>query len=299
MASKAALLSFVLASGVVTTSAHADAKWEDAVSALQCSTQDYQAMEARLEDSEYESTPAFRLEILEEFLSDCPGRIEGPSLAKRAARAALDSGDAVRALTHFQTAIYQGAPFDRESRLDYMTTLVETGQFDRAWTLRDQEVDRWLREIDRRGVASIETERLRDGFLHHINFNAVDPDFQQSDVWLAVPFYDGWPVAIVLGADQKRVALRRLISGEDALTYQHLDLVRCRGRTTLLQKDKGLARVDVSEIALEAANSYLRNPDVYYEHKEGAPIGTCYDTHRMFVLPDPQTALTLSGLKTY
>jgi len=269
------------------------------VEASECTTRDYQAMERRLEDPNVEGTPTFRLTVLETFVSMCPDRIEMPFVARRAARAALDSGDAERALALYQIAIYQGAPFDRAARLDYITALVETGASDRAWALRDQEVARWLEELEQRGIANIDTERLRDGVLHHITFDAVDPNFHQSEVWLAVPFSGGWPAAIVLGADEKRKALRRLVSGDEAVTYQHLDLVRCRGRTTLTQKDSGLASIDVAAIAEETAKSYLRHPDVHYRQLEGDPVGTCYDTHRLFVSPDPRQALSASGVRAY
>ncbi|MEO0883367.1 MAG: hypothetical protein AAFY34_11670 [Pseudomonadota bacterium] len=264
-----------------------------------CTAQDYRTMEAHLDEPSGEGSPENRLAILERFVSMCPDRIEMPSVARRAARAALDSGDPGRALALYQIAIYQGAPFDRPDRLDYITTLVETGAVDRAWTLLNQEVARWLDEVEHRGVAHIETERLRDGLLHHVTFTAVDPDFQQSDVWFAVPFNGGWPAAIVLGADQKRAALRRMVSGREAMSYEHLDLVRCRGRTTLTQNDGGLGDIDVTAIAKETARSYLRNPDVYYAYEEGQPVGTCFDPHRLFISPDPRRALSASGVKTY
>ncbi|MEO1407279.1 MAG: hypothetical protein AAFV54_12435, partial [Pseudomonadota bacterium] len=251
-------LVFAIALGAsMQVPASADAVSESSTSAVACTTQDYRAMEERLGDPSVEGTPAFRLSIMEAFVSMCPERIEMPLVARRAARAALDAGDAGRALALYQIAIYQGAPFDRSDRLDYITTLLETGASDRAWALRDQEVARWLEEVERRGIADIETDRLRDGYLHHISFKAVDPDFQQSDVWLAVPFAGGWPAAIVLGADQKRVALRQMVRGREAMTYEHLDLVRCRGRTTLTQNDGGLARIDTAAIAMETARSYL------------------------------------------
>ncbi|MEM6410654.1 MAG: hypothetical protein AAF683_03900 [Pseudomonadota bacterium] len=298
MAIRALTLS-IMASGLAHTTALADAVTDTDGDILSCTTQDYRAMEARLDAPDTEPTPLYKLSIMDAFVSMCPDRIEMPYVARRAARAALDAGDPARALALYQIALYQGAPFDRSDRLDYMTTLVETGASNRAWALRDQEVARWIEEIELRGIADIETERLRDGYLHHVSFTAVDPDFQQTDVWLAVPFAGGWPAAIVRGSDQKRTALRRMVSGNRALAYEHLDLVRCRGRTTLTQNDDGLGRVDVEAIAEETARSYLQRPDVYYDYGDGEPVSTCFDAHRLFVSPDPRNALSLSGVRTY
>lgn len=289
-----------LAAGIsVCSFALADTADQLTSSAKECTSRDYRAMEARLEDNTVESTPAFNLSVMETFVSMCPYRIERPSVARRAARAALDVGDPNRALALYQIAIYEGAAFDRQARLDYIATLIETGSSGVAWSLLDQEVARWLGEIDSQGFAQIKTSRLRDGLLHHVSFSAIDPDFKQSDVWLAMPFSGGWPAAIVLGADQKRVGLRKLVKGNEASGYEHLDFVRCRGRTTLTQNDSGLSRADVGAIAEETAKSYLRNPDLYYAYNDGEPVGTCFDPHRLFVSPDPYKALPRYGVSTY
>ena len=272
---------------------------EDDVERETCSAEDYRTLRADLESTDVEMTPEASLALMEDYLLRCPDRIETPSIARLAGRAALDAGDADRALALYQIALYQGAPFDRDSRINYMSVLLETGAEARAWALRDQEVAHWLGELDQRGVANVTTQRLRDGWVHHVVLRATDPDFGQSELWVAVPHAAGWPAAIVRASDPKRVALRRLVQGSGAEAYEHLDLVRCYGRATLVQSDTGLAATDVDAIALDAVKTYLRRPDLHRLRDNAAPVSSCLDTHRLFVSPDPRYALPIVGVQRY
>lgn len=283
-----ALLSTVLA---LSPSGQALATGGPEQDRIDCSLQDYRAFEAQLIDPNVEVTPDFMLSVMQGFLATCPHRIEVPSIVRRAARVALDTGDPALALVLYEQALEMAAPFERTDKLDLMAALIEMGEAERAWTLRDEIIVSWLNELEQNGLAEIASARLRDGIIHHARFGAVDANHAQSEVWLVVPYSGGWPAAIARGADKKRVALRQMVHGVEARAYEHLDLIQCRSRVTLAQNDAGLAAIDVDEVVMNAAKTYLRQPDKRFQRAEMVPVGTCIAAHRMFVSPNPRTAI--------
>lgn len=256
-----------------------------------CSPADRAAFEETLADPATEITPAYALERATLYLARCAGAPGSGDIARRAARSALDAGEASRAIELYEQARAYGASFSRADRLGLIGALVAEGEDRQAWSLRDDEIRRWLFELERSGFAGISETRLPGGTLIHVRYSAVDPVLQQREAWLAVPDDGGWPVAIVRGADQARVALRRLVAGRRAEAYEHLDLVRCHGRETLLQADQGFAGAELGHVAAEAAAAYLAEPDMTMSAAPGEPLPSCFDTHRLFVSPDPRTAV--------
>lgn len=271
------------------TNAAADIEGE--APAAYCTAMDYQAYLSLSNDRRLELAPAFKLEVAEQFLADCPRRIERPSVQRAAGRYALDAGDATRAAAHFEAADLAGAPFNRADRLDQMTALIATGQADFAWRIRDRAIADWLRRLNADGLSTHTTMRLRDGLVHHIVFDAVDPQQRQREIWMGVPYGAGWPAVISHGSDLRRIALLKLRRGAAAETLQHIDLVRCRGRETLVDREGAILPSEAKAAALTALKVYLRSPDIRYERRsEEDPVPACFGVERLFVTPDPRTA---------
>lgn len=270
---------------------HAAASEGKAFEPAACEQDSEAAFETMLSNSSMEVTPSYALERAVDYLTHCAGEPGSGAIARRAGRFALDAGDAGRAIELYEQARAYGARFSRADRLDLIAALVAEGHDGLAWSLRDDEVRRWLFELERTGFSEITETRLRDGMVYHVRFDAIDPALRQREAWLAVPYEAGWPVAVVRGADGARVSLRRLVAGRAAQSYEHLDLVRCHGRRTIIKADQGFAGVDLEAVATETAIAYLADPDTTMSAALGQPLPSCFDTHRLFVSPDPSTAV--------
>lgn len=256
-----------------------------------CSPADYRAYQDALISPSIEGAPHELLEISEGFLHDCPARPEAPRVALAAARQALDSGDAGRALEHFQTALEGGVYFPHQSRMDYITANLANDNDALAWQLRDAEITHWFEELTETGMARIEQIRLRDGLVYRMEFDAVDPGRRVHLAWMAVPFGPGFPVTITSQSEAQLIALLSLRAGPAAESLEQLVLNRCRGRETLYSTLNGLDESDAERRAMEVIKIYLANPDRLEARPAGLPMATCFATDRVFIVPDPVTAV--------
>ena len=261
--------------------------------ALVCSHTAYSDYRHRLKTEPIEATPAAHLAIAEAFLDTCGTRPEAGRVALQAARNALDVGNAQKALTYYDMARKRFAAFQQQDRLDYITTLALDDQERLAWSLRDEEIDVWLDELYETGLADVETVRLRDGFVHKVTYNAVDPSRNETVAWLAVPHGAGFPATISLSSETAMIALLKLRVGDAANRLQQLKLRRCHGQDFLLSEADGINEDDAETKAMAAAKAYLRRPDGVRKTAPGEPIATCYNLDRLFISPDPATAKPL------
>lgn len=258
-----------------------------------CSSLDYIDYQTSLKTEPVEGAPEEYLRLAEAFLNRCSARPEAGRVALQAARNSLDTGDADKALIYFSLARARFAVFGQQARMDYMTTLILNGQQALAWNLRDLEVEVWLDQLAEDGLASVETIRARDGMIYKVTYDAVHPVRQERLAWLAVPFGAGFPAILSLSSDQELTALMTLRAGEAASGLQQLTLRRCHGRDTLASKLDGIREEDAHANALKHAKAYLARPDSVRPRAPGRPIATCYHVDRLFLAPDPKTALSL------
>lgn len=258
-----------------------------------CASIDYIDYQALRRTAPIEGTPAEYLALAEAFLERCAARPEAGRVALQAARHALDTGQARKALDYFNMARIGFASFQRQDRLDYMTALILNGEAPLAWAMRDAEIALWLEKLAFDGLASVETIRLRDGLVYKIVFDAVDPARRESVAWLAAPFGAGFPATISLSADKALIALLKLRAGEAATGLQQLKLRRCHGQDTLASQIDAMTETDAHDRAMAAAKAYLAQPDHVQATAPGQPIATCYHAERLFIAPDPETATSL------
>lgn len=255
-----------------------------------CSSADYLAYREELKTVPIEGTPQEHLLLAESFLSKCANRPEVGRVALEAGRNALDSGDAKRALGHYNTARARFGAFQQQDRLDYMTTLILNGEAELAWRLRDEEIKVWLEKLEDDGLAVVKTTRVRDGLIYKVTYEGVDPVRRETDAWLLAPFGAGFPATISLSADQTLAALLKIRLGERAAGLQQLKLRRCHGQVTLMSQADGISMSNARARAMAAAKAYLANPDGVLKTEKDQPIATCFHTDRLFIAPDPETA---------
>lgn len=258
-----------------------------------CSHLDYEEYRRRLKSEPLEGSPQEFLALAEDYLERCNARPEAARVALQAGRNALDTGDATRALEHYDFARRHYAAFQLQDRMDYITSLILNGQADLAWSLRDEEIDLWLETLEADGLADIETIRLRDGVVHKVTYDAVNPDRREETAWLIAPFGSGFPATISLSSDRALVALLKIRAGKEANGLKQLKLRRCHGQDTLISKIDGISDAAAHSVALTAAKAYLLAPDRVQATDPGSPIASCYHLDRLFIAPDPETAETL------
>lgn len=256
-----------------------------------CTPAHYTEYTNALHNPDMEGSPQDLLAISEAFLIGCPDRPEAPRVSLDAARHALDSGLGQRALLHFENARKAGAYFPHQSRMDYISALVINAQPQPAWRIRDREVAQWLETARDQGLATIHATRLRDGLVYKLTFDAVDPSRRVRIAWMAVPFGAGFPATLSLEADAQIMALMHLSRGAAATDMEQLVLNRCHGRKTLTTSLTGLDDIATETQAMAIAKAYLERPDEVGSSAAGKPIATCFNTERVFIAPDPQTAV--------
>ena len=258
-----------------------------------CSNTDYTNYLSDLATVPIEGTPIEYLTLAEDYLQRCATRPEAGRVALRAARNALDAGDAEKALSYFDIARERYASFRQQDRLDYITTLLVNGQQGLAWSLRDEEIQLWLDQLDYDGLADIETLRLRDGLVYKVTYDAVEPTYRETVAWFAAPFDAGFPAMISLSSEDAMIGLAKIRYGEAAAGLKQIKLRRCHGTKTISSQIDGITEEDAHDIAMTAAKAYLAAPDGVTPSPQGQSIATCFNINRLFLAPDPETAQTL------
>ncbi|MEL6322841.1 MAG: hypothetical protein AAFQ84_01270 [Pseudomonadota bacterium] len=292
----------IIAAGLVSAlfgTFEARAAITEADSRESCSIDMLLDVEKKLSGGGPELTPDYGLSVSSDYLAACPGHYGEARILRRAMRFALDAGQPDLAFDYFERAAEVGVRFSRRERLDFIATLIAVGNHPQARALRDLEIVRWQDELKSAGLADVTETQLRDGRLLSVTFEASDPAYGQRKLWVAVPAGDGWPAAVVYAAEPARIALRQLVAGAAARTYEHLDLVHCGGRRVLAQSDRGLGNRDLDEAAHAAAKAYLAQPFQGRAKAPGEPVSTCRDPDRLFVSPDPSTAVPVWSSGTY
>ena len=257
-----------------------------------CSSADYFKYQHRVKTEPVEGSPDELLILAEQYLSVCQARPEAGRVALKAARNALDTGNAQKAQLYFDLARSRWAVFQRQHRLDYMTTLILNGDAPLAWELRDEEIDLWLSKLSDDQLGEIETIRMRDGLVYKVTYDVFDPAFRETVAWIAVPFGDGFPATISLSSEKSLIGLLKLSLGNEAEGLKQLRLRRCHGSDLLWSDTQGISEQDADEMAIEVAKAYLANPDRVEPSKPHQPIATCFDVDRLLIAPDLETATT-------
>ncbi len=258
----------------------ADAQTGDA--ATGCALHDVAIWQTQLADPVEEATPAYILRVTEAFLTACPDRPEIHEARKIAGIAAVESGLAKTAITHFQQA---GWLHDSRAQFLFATALLADGQTQQAWSARDTAVANWLDRLSFNPLVDVETTTILGGTLHAVRFMRPDQSSGIRAAWVAVPDGGGWPATLTIGADRQITAFHRLRAGADAPELHHIDLYRCRSRRLLARAE---TPIPVSEMAAAAALTmigYLSDPDLLEPTGPGKPLATCVWPQRL--LPRP------------
>ena len=254
-----------------------------------CSQADYRAYQQTKETAQFEMTPERALSLSEAYLAKCPTRPEAGRVALSAAGEALDADIGDKALTYFQMAAARGAAFDQEARLGYIIALTANGEQETAWLLRDEEVALWLAQTNEDGLARLEHIQVPGGTIHKASFEEVDPVRRERISWLAVPHGAGLPVSVSLSSEVPLVEMARLHKGAAAEGLQQLVLNRCGDRETLDTRYDSLPEDEAHLRVVTLLTDYLGAPDL----TAAKNARTCYAPERLFVAPNPMTAIRL------
>lgn len=228
-----------------------------------------------------ERSPAYLLEIAEDFLAHCDTPLHVQAVSKHAARAALDAGHTDHSLTHFERALNNGASLSEAEQLDHILALWLNDQREQAWIVRDDLIEDWLTKAS--FVADITSINVRDGIIHKVSFDAPAGKVHTRTHWLAQPHGEGWPAAISHDADPALIALLSFRMGPSAEAMQNLTLIQCRGRKVAARKFGEFEDAVADETAIETLKAYLRHPQSPQATQTGQPAAACYASGRLFV----------------
>ena len=260
----------VLASSVTTfmglsVKSHADTMDD-------CTLRDVAAWQMMLTEPQEEGTPEYMLRVTEDFITQCPNRPEAREAHAIAGRAAVDMGDARRAVDHYALA---GPLKTVRQQFAYAAALAANGDKAQAWALRDASVESWLTELSYDPTTSISSSKIRGGTLHRIQFTYPDRETGVRLAWVAVPNGAGWPATMTIGNSRQRLAFHRLRAGDSVKPPRHITLYRCTSRKILARIDENTSPQEIDRDAEVTMLAYLSNPDTVSRAMKGQPIETC------------------------
>lgn len=236
-----------------------------------------------------EATPVYIQQTAEDFIRRCPDRFETREAHLVAARGALDAGEAVAAVTHYDNALARGARLSPVQRLDQSIALLAAGRTRDAVEVRNLAVNDWLVSLADHDVTQVDMRKSKGGIILAVNFNAVTQGAPVRALWLAIPDGPGLPAAAILRADPVRASLRALRTGREASALTILEHRSCRDARILRETQQPAAVESFDRAASEAMRAYLRKPDRLGTSAPGEPLPSCLMPELM--LPVPKKAL--------
>lgn len=234
-----------------------------------------------------EATPAYLKRAAEAFISDCPDRFETREAHLIAARGALDAGQALDAVSHYEDAIARGARLSSVQRLDQSVALLAAGNEREALEARNLAISEWLETLTAKGMAQPDIRKSRGGVILAVNFPQTDPDAPVHALWLAVPDGPGLPAAAVLRPDPMRASLRALRTGREPAALTILEQRTCQNARILRETAQPAAIESFDRVASEAMRNYLRQPEGLTITQPGEPLASCLMPELLLPVPAP------------
>lgn len=234
-----------------------------------------------------EATPAYLQRTAETFISDCPDRFETREAHLIAARGALDAGQALDAVSHYEDAIARGARLSPVQRLDQSVALLAAGKERQALEVRNLAISEWLETLTAEGVAKFDIRKSRGGVILAVSFPQKDPGAAVHALWLAVPDGPGLPAAAVLRPDPMRASLRALRTGREPAALTILEQRTCQDGRILRETVQPAAIESFDRIASEAMREYLRQPEGLTLTQPGEPLASCLMPELLLPVPAP------------
>ena len=285
-------LSALIASVVCTAIGMSGAFYVYADEPHGCTLKDVAAWQERLSDPIEEATPAYRLRVSEDFIADCPERLETRRAHRLAGLAALDGGLAEAAIAHLEQGRTANEPLGFRAWFGLIAAHLERGNEVAAWRERDALIAHWLDKVTGDGLADIDAHEVRGGTIYKAEFIALEPEDYVRAVWVAVPEEEGWPSAVVLGSETFRASLYKL-RAPGTKRLEHIDLIGCRERVTLTQSEGELPLHIADSAAMAAATYYLQQPEMP-SGPGGFDLSTaCVWPTKMLPRPDPYKAVLI------
>lgn len=243
-----------------------------------CSLRDVAAWQMMLTEPKEEGTPEYILRVTEDFIANCPNRPELNEAHAIAGRAAIDTGDAARAVAHYNLA---GPLKTIPEQFAHIAALAAIGDGQTAWALRDASIESWLTELSYDPTTTVSSTNVRGGILHRVQFTYPDRETGVRLAWVAVPDGAGWPATITIGTSRQRSAFHRLRAGENAKPPRHVMLYRCTSRKILARIDDRVSANEIDRDAEVSLISYLSDPDTATRPVGGEPVATCIWPNKM------------------
>ncbi len=257
-----------------------------------CGLMEAQTFQSAITHPQEEADPAYYLRTAEAFIAECPHRLEVRDAHLIAARGALDSGKARRAIKHYDGAQEIGVRLTPEQSMDYAVALMAVGSEGRATAIRRSAIAAWAAHLTQTGLGDLDIQTVEGGTIYSAAFDAIDPNKKIKAVWIADPSGAGLPAAIVLKHAPKRAAWKALRHGRAApQPLMAADIHRCRTSEKLMESVLPLTVQEVSLAAQDALVSYLSNADGLEDTAPGKPLSSCLTLPIMLHVPDPLTAV--------
>lgn len=275
------LASAVIASGVSTLIGFTQYAHGESACGLSDAGRFHEAITSPAE----EGSPAYFLLTSEAFIDACPDRLEIREAHLIAARAAIDLGNAERAVAHYDAALRTGARLKPAARIDQAVALMVTGDFARAREARNIAVSDWLAGLDATDAASLSARKYSAGTIYSIRYTGREARSIVSALWLAVPAGDGLPAAILIRTAPQQAAWRAIRTGEVPAPLVVAELLTCRKSTLLGDVAEDMSLDELERGAAGDLIAYLKKPDSVERTPEGEPLAACLGLSRMLHVP--------------
>ncbi len=232
-----------------------------------------------------EGSPAYFLRTSEAFIDACPDRLEIREAHVIAARAAVDLGNASRAVAHYGAAIQAGARLKPSARMDQAVALMVTGDAARARESRNIAISDWLAGLDASDAAQLSARKFSDGTIYAVRYAARESRTSVSALWLAVPSGNGLPAAILIRTAPQQAAWRAIRSGEAAEPLVIAEQLTCRKSTLLGDVTDDITLDELERGAVGDLLAYLKKPDSVEKTPKDEPLAACLGLNRMLHVP--------------
>ena len=275
------LASAVIASGVSTLIGFTQYAHGESACGLSDAGRFHEAITSPTE----EGSPAYFLRTSEAFIDACPDRLEIREAHVIAARAAVDLGNAERAVAHYDAALRAGARLKPSARMDQAVVLMVTGNVARAREARNISVSDWLAGLDATDAASLSTRKYSAGTIYSIRYTAREARSSVSAIWLAVPTGDGLPAAILVRSAPQQAAWRAIRTGDVPAPLIVAEQLTCRKSTILGVVTDGMTLDELERGAMVDLATYLKRPDSVGKTPKDEPLAACIGLSRMLHVP--------------
>jgi hypothetical protein len=232
-----------------------------------------------------EASPEYFLLTAETFIDACPDRFEVREAHVIAARASLDTGNAERAVAHYDAALQAGAHLEPSQRMDQAITLEILGKAARAREARNIAIADWLASVDAADVAQMSARRFKNGTIYSVRYTRPEMRSGITALWMAVPAGNGLPIAILIRSAPQQAAWRAIRTGTAPAPLIIAEQLSCRDSVVLGEVTDDLTLDELESGAMGDLRTYLKAPDHVAPTPKDDPLGACFSLNHVLRAP--------------